>query len=681
MSRGRASVVALEHLVHEDPEALVDRRLLRHPQHARELVAQRARAVGLDVRRRQHEPRAAARQERDQRRLRARGARGGAGAVVALGVEQQLVERRGLQHLALHRRDRRRQALVDRRERLGDRLARRALEQRRELDELEVAHDGVRDVEVGVQAQLAQALARPSAAPASSSSRSAWNVACSASAGPEQLLLELLPLARRPRRAPPRRTATAAAARRSPRAPGRRARGPCRRASSPCAAAGASTRRAPRGRRGRAPRAAARRGSARPRASARPASAPTPARGRRRGRARARAAASSAMTCTAPARGRRGVLVAQLGLRDGRDVAREVARRRVRRAARVGARELAEAREVHEPLDDVGLRAEDLLAAQARAARSGGAGRGRGGRSPASPPTRGRAAGTTWMRSRASYSSCGDSVAATQRRHHVELAPARDLHAAREVDGAQRRPAGGRARARPRRRRWGRRAGAARRARRGPRRARRSPPRRPSGSRSRAPRRRPRRRGPRRAASARARRCARARSRRARAARPRPPRPAPARARRPRARSARVPPGSPPTGVPSRSAIGSTTARAASSTRCGQRSERSRRTTSASGWARSKSRTFLRRRGAQAPRGLVVVGGGGQAAVLGGEQLDEQRRARSRGRRARRRARGGSARRPARGRAGARAASRSRAGRARRRRARPPRASSRSWSR
>ena len=58
-----------------------------------------------------------------ERRLGARGPRGGAGTVVALGVEQQLVERRRQQHLALHRRDRRGQPLVDRRERLGDRLA------------------------------------------------------------------------------------------------------------------------------------------------------------------------------------------------------------------------------------------------------------------------------------------------------------------------------------------------------------------------------------------------------------------------------------------------------------------------------------------------------------------------------------------------------------------------------
>jgi hypothetical protein len=46
---------------------------------------------------------------------------------------------------------------VDDRERVGDRLAlARALEQGGELDELEVAHDRVRDVEIRVEAQLAE---------------------------------------------------------------------------------------------------------------------------------------------------------------------------------------------------------------------------------------------------------------------------------------------------------------------------------------------------------------------------------------------------------------------------------------------------------------------------------------------------------------------------------------------
>jgi hypothetical protein len=81
------------------------------------------------------------------------------GAVVALGVEQQRVQRRRREHLALQRRQLAAQALVDRPQRVGHRLALRALDERRELDELEVARDRVRDVEVGVEAQLAQALA------------------------------------------------------------------------------------------------------------------------------------------------------------------------------------------------------------------------------------------------------------------------------------------------------------------------------------------------------------------------------------------------------------------------------------------------------------------------------------------------------------------------------------------
>ena len=53
------------------------------------------------------------------------------------------------------------EALVDRPQRVGHRLALRTLDERRELDELEVARDRVGDVEVGVEAQLAEALADP----------------------------------------------------------------------------------------------------------------------------------------------------------------------------------------------------------------------------------------------------------------------------------------------------------------------------------------------------------------------------------------------------------------------------------------------------------------------------------------------------------------------------------------
>ena len=78
--------------------------------------------------------------------------------LVALRVEQVVVERRGLEDLALLGGGGLQQARVDLGQRLGDRQAALAgaLEQRGELDQLEVAHDGVGDVEVGVEAQLAE---------------------------------------------------------------------------------------------------------------------------------------------------------------------------------------------------------------------------------------------------------------------------------------------------------------------------------------------------------------------------------------------------------------------------------------------------------------------------------------------------------------------------------------------
>src|SRR5204863_8974116 len=94
-------VVALEHLMDEDPEALVERRLGRDPKDARELVLQRAGPVRVDVRGAEEQPLAAPRQERLQRRLVARGDGGGTGARVALGIEQRIVQRRGLEDLAL----------------------------------------------------------------------------------------------------------------------------------------------------------------------------------------------------------------------------------------------------------------------------------------------------------------------------------------------------------------------------------------------------------------------------------------------------------------------------------------------------------------------------------------------------------------------------------------------------
>src|SRR5689334_9901986 len=46
-SGGLAGVEAFQHLVDEDPEPLVERRLLGNPEHAGELVLQRAGAIGV----------------------------------------------------------------------------------------------------------------------------------------------------------------------------------------------------------------------------------------------------------------------------------------------------------------------------------------------------------------------------------------------------------------------------------------------------------------------------------------------------------------------------------------------------------------------------------------------------------------------------------------------------------
>jgi hypothetical protein len=94
-------VEALEHLVDEDPEALVERRLLRDAEDAGELVLQRAGPVGVDVRRAEQQPVAPLGEEGLQRRLGARRHRPGAELLVALGVEQVFVERARLEDLAL----------------------------------------------------------------------------------------------------------------------------------------------------------------------------------------------------------------------------------------------------------------------------------------------------------------------------------------------------------------------------------------------------------------------------------------------------------------------------------------------------------------------------------------------------------------------------------------------------
>src|SRR3954466_1564918 len=92
---------ALEDLVEQDAEALVDRRLLGDAEDARELVLERAGPVGLDVRGGQHEPVAAARDERLERLAVRRADRLPAPPLVALRVAQVLVERRQTEELGL----------------------------------------------------------------------------------------------------------------------------------------------------------------------------------------------------------------------------------------------------------------------------------------------------------------------------------------------------------------------------------------------------------------------------------------------------------------------------------------------------------------------------------------------------------------------------------------------------
>ncbi len=76
---------------------------------------------------------------------------------VTFDGEQHLVERGGLEDLALQRRGGGEQAHVDVGERVGEALTVGALQHGGELEQLEVACDAVGDVEVGVEPQLAEA--------------------------------------------------------------------------------------------------------------------------------------------------------------------------------------------------------------------------------------------------------------------------------------------------------------------------------------------------------------------------------------------------------------------------------------------------------------------------------------------------------------------------------------------
>ena len=307
------------------------------------------------------------------------------------------------------------QPRVDLRQRLvhGQLARARALEQRGELEQLQVADDRVRDVEVGVEAQLAEPpadLRRPSSA----ARRAAAGTSTAASRPGRTAPPRAAPTRRRPRRAPPPRTATAAAPRRGRCAPGRRARAArrarviatcsSRRISAACArACGRGTRlleqrvrdrlevlppraRHPRGSSARARRRARTRGPWRRASSSRARRAgarrrPPPPRAARRRRRRR----SSART-RAPWPAARG---ARSRPRARRSAPGCAAARRPRWWPRTAA------------------------AGAARAARSAG---GRTGRAAWSRARRGAdavaASGTSTIRSRASGGICGDSSAA-----------------------------------------------------------------------------------------------------------------------------------------------------------------------------------------------------------------------------------------------------------------------------
>ena len=129
--------------MHEDSEPLVEGGLLRNPEHARELVLQRAGPVRVDVRRGQHNSVASLGQERLERGLAAGGDRLGAPPLVALGVQQVVVERGRAEDLALLGGDRLQQPRVHVAQRLGDALPLGPRDQRRQLQQLQVPDDGV----------------------------------------------------------------------------------------------------------------------------------------------------------------------------------------------------------------------------------------------------------------------------------------------------------------------------------------------------------------------------------------------------------------------------------------------------------------------------------------------------------------------------------------------------------
>ena len=291
----------------------------------------------------------------------------GAAALVALGVAQVVVEGRRAEQLALLGRRRLEQQLVHLGQRLGHRLALlRALDQRGELEQLEVADDRVRDVEVGVEPHLAQARRPRARRVSSSSSRIIRKVEWRPSAGPKSSS-SCTSSSPRARRAPPRRAATGRGARaaRSPSAQG--ARAPRRaRVIARCTSRRISRlvlRRVAAGRRSLSSASGTRRPARAPGRASRAARQPEHehvvelARPWRRRIDITRTALGEPPAARPPPRAARP-------RRPRRRSARSRAGSALGLAAHVGGGELGELGDVHEPLDRVGLGREDLLAAQ-----------------------------------------------------------------------------------------------------------------------------------------------------------------------------------------------------------------------------------------------------------------------------------------------------------------------------
>ena len=437
-----ALVVALEHLVDEDPEALVERRLARDPEDARELVLQRARPVGLDVRgaeqqaRRRGVGRNASSEGSSRAAIAAARARASRSASSSSSSSELVCE-----DLALLRRSRAcSERGVDPRQRVGDRLALGPLDERRELEQLEVAHDAVGDVEVGVEAQLAQAPADARDVGAAARRAALVKVACSVSSGPKSS-------SSRSSHSPPSAARASSAngdgvlqraarrsARRRPRTRPSRARviATCssRRISATCAARVSG---------GELPRAAARRGSARParrrapgiRADCRPST--------KTWRNSRPCAACIAITQTAPWRPSPARLLVVVQARprpprprSGRTRAPSPAARgaRRRRPARRGARALTSRSTTSAWAAKSCWRRSPRRSMRRWTKRSGRVGVERAG---------GRA--VELEEAEDALARLGRQLRrlgrGDERADHVELAPARDLHAAREVDRAQ----------------------------------------------------------------------------------------------------------------------------------------------------------------------------------------------------------------------------------------------------